>query len=131
MSTVSKRVALGAAFLDENDPGWWRADAERAIDLRELDLESSDSCVLGQRCPASTLFTAPDWAHTRFDAMALSFGPFCDRTEVNEWAAPLGFQASVTYGEDPDDESGEYNEFDDFENLTAEWKRLIEERRSA
>lgn len=31
MSTIAERVAAGAAFLDERDPDWWRADVERAI----------------------------------------------------------------------------------------------------
>ena len=38
MSTIAERVAAGAAFLDEHDPGWWCADADPAIDLVALDL---------------------------------------------------------------------------------------------
>jgi hypothetical protein len=41
--TVAVRVAAGAAFLDEREPGW----ADR-IDLDQLDLSSDCRCVLGQ-----------------------------------------------------------------------------------
>lgn len=37
------RVAKGAALLDEKKPGW-----ERQIDLDELDVQSSTSCVTAQ-----------------------------------------------------------------------------------
>src|SRR5687768_423496 len=39
----AKKVAAGAAWLDENFPGW-----EREIDLGTLDLRSCDACVCGQ-----------------------------------------------------------------------------------
>jgi cytochrome P450 len=46
---VSAEVARGAAFLDEKDPDWWRADVDRAINLKKLDLNNACQCVLGQR----------------------------------------------------------------------------------
>ncbi|HTJ37080.1 MAG TPA: hypothetical protein VL738_27960, partial [Dactylosporangium sp.] len=54
-ATIAERVAAGAAFLDEHDPEWWRADVERAIDLDKLNLGHGDACILGQRCPVSQL----------------------------------------------------------------------------
>lgn len=53
--TVAGRVAKGAAFLDEHDPGWWRADVPDAISLADLDLGDTSRCVLGQRCPLELL----------------------------------------------------------------------------
>lgn len=41
--TTIPEVERGAAWLDENVPGWW----ER-IDLETLDLERCDLCVSGQ-----------------------------------------------------------------------------------
>ena len=43
MSTIAKRVARGAALLDEKQPGWWQR-----IDLGALDIYSCHFCVLGQ-----------------------------------------------------------------------------------
>lgn len=37
------QVNKGAAWLDEIDPGWWRA-----IDTEKLDLNNENMCVLGQ-----------------------------------------------------------------------------------
>ena len=43
MSTIAERVAAGAAFLDEREPGW-----EQYIDLDTLNIGSSCRCILGQ-----------------------------------------------------------------------------------
>jgi hypothetical protein len=39
----TKQVSTGAKWLDEVDPGWWRA-----IDTGTLDLDDENVCVLGQ-----------------------------------------------------------------------------------
>lgn len=39
----AERIAKGAVFLDERQPGW-----RRRVDLDKLDLFSLDDCVLGQ-----------------------------------------------------------------------------------
>ena len=121
MSTIAERVALGAAFLNENDPQWWRGGVDRAIDLDTLNLGLGGRCILGQRCPFED--AGP---HTAFHAFArvlsgLPLDPDDDdessENAIDRWAAPLGFQAYtcgyVEYGE-----------------LTAEWARVIRERRS-
>ena len=129
MSTIAERVAAGAAFLDEHDPDWWRADAERAIDLDTLYQGSSHRCVLGQRCPLETLTAARqaagdgEWAIERYDAYAAAlFG--ADALDVEGSlairATELGFAWLGSSGNDAR-----------FDDLTAEWKRLIEARRSA
>lgn len=46
MDTVEARVARGAAWLDEHQPGW-----ERRIDLAKLALDETCRCVLGQVMP--------------------------------------------------------------------------------
>lgn len=43
MSTIEQRVQAGAAWLDENQPGW-----ESKIDLDFLDQSYCYECVLGQ-----------------------------------------------------------------------------------
>lgn len=42
-ATIAERVAAGAAFLDEHEPGW-----VDQIDPDRLDLGSSCRCVVGQ-----------------------------------------------------------------------------------
>lgn len=42
-TTIAERVAAGAEWLDQHEPGW----VER-IDLDRLDLASACRCVLGQ-----------------------------------------------------------------------------------
>lgn len=130
MSTVTERVAAGAAFLDERDPDWWKADVERPINLGALDLARGDSCVLGQRCPAAALAAwlgAPpefsDDHEFRYNAYAqlLSGLPSAgEATELNEWAAAFGFQALQS--------SGIYTR-EDYDALTREWRRVIAARR--
>lgn len=42
-STIAERVAAGATFLDEREPGWWRR-----IDVDRLSISDSCNCILGQ-----------------------------------------------------------------------------------
>jgi hypothetical protein len=42
-STVDERVARGMALLDKRNPGW-----RTRINLRTLNVETCDNCVLGQ-----------------------------------------------------------------------------------
>lgn len=125
-AAVSERVAAGAAFLDEHDPQWWRADVERAIDLGSLDLSDSGDCVLGQRCPMEVLaeFAGVD-ADDEDDMSAECYQAYHAyarylsglRSGVGTWAANHGFTMDL--------------EDDDFRPLTDEWKRVITGRRSA
>ena len=43
MTEIKKRVARGAALLDEKRPGW-----EAMIDLSSLDISDPYKCILGQ-----------------------------------------------------------------------------------
>lgn len=122
MADVTERVAAGAAWLDENDPDWWRPDVDRAIDLAMLDLAHSGRCVLGQRCPVETLADflgaePDDDEGERYYAYLSSLG-------VDEgWAVARGFceaaPAAVTAAG-----RGRWR------LLTDEWKRVISERRA-
>lgn len=129
-AVISERVAAGAAFLDEHDPQWWRADVERAIDLDSLDLIEAHACVLGQRCPLEVLARALNTSVDElsgfdmgdgYDAylMHLSGLSGADR---GSWARDHGF---TLLGSDADYRG------DDWAVLTAEWKRVITERRPA
>jgi hypothetical protein len=112
MSTIAERVAAGAAFLDEHDPDWWRADVERAIDLGTLAMWRGDCCVLGQRCPIETM-------DTRYIAYARQLSGFRDdNSALLRWAQGLGFYAAEA-------------KHGSWDLLTAEWKRVITGRRAA
>lgn len=133
MSTVTERVAAGAAFLDEHDPEWWRADVDRAIDLDRLDLGDAGLCVLGQRCPvelaAAFRATCPeiewddemDAAYSAYlvKLTGLAYDPddLESRADLARWGDAHGFSSSEDAW--------------DYPYLTAEWARVIRERRSA
>lgn len=127
-ATITERVTAGAAFLDEHDPDWWKADVERAIDLDELDLELSGTCVLGQRCPLDVLARHLECGVDELTALDHSDAYFAyveqlsalDGDNLTLWSRGHGFTLA-THGDAPFA----------WEDLTAEWKRLIEARRSA
>jgi hypothetical protein len=121
MTSITERVAAGAAFQDEHDPDWWRAGVERAIDLEVLSLGSGDTCVLGQRCPLKVWEQRAESWMSPFCAQAAGLtGLAPDGQRLNDWAAECGFMAA----EDTDSD-------EEYDALTAEWKRLITERRAA
>lgn len=123
MTTITERVAAGAAFLDEHDPQWWRADVERAIDLKTLDLRLYDSCILGQRCPLEVLAAYLDRSvHLAFD----------DDDETQKYDA-YGEAIAADFNVPGWPQQHGFNGWDgdEFKPLTAEWKRVIWERRDA
>jgi len=102
---IAGRVAKGAALLDEKVPGW-----DARIDLATLNLASPCRCVVGQLFADLAeddvvLGYAPGLG-------VLGFGPGDDDS-------PYGFDAA------PDDAAEQYAD------LTAAWKRIIEGRRAA
>lgn len=127
MNPITERVAAGAAFLDSHDPGWWRADVEWAIDLDALDLMNGERCVLGQRCPLETRECSFYVQGAILSGVAADYpGLDLDHAEaaellIDEWARPLGFQARGV---------AVLERAADFDDLTAEWKRVITGRRS-
>lgn len=124
-ATIAERVAAGAKFLDEHDRDWWRADVERAIDLDTLDLGTDELCILGQRCPLEAVVAFD----TEYYAQARRLSGLPGIFAINSWAVGFGFQA---YANDTDADGEPIDdELDEFDDLTAEWKRVITERRSA
>lgn len=123
MTTIAERVAKGAQFLDERDPEWWREDVDRAIDLGTLELANATHCILGQRCPLEVLAAAeradvdglasPYWAY----AATLSAWTLDNGVEIERWARHHGFAGSPQGWP--------------WADLTAEWRKVITERRSA
>ena len=126
-SEAARRVAAGVAFMDTSDPGWWREDIERAIDLGDFDISRPDACVLAQRCPLEVLaehagaldaesLTAGDMDEAYFvNAAGLSDGAVRDGETLTEWATARGFTGNA----------------DEMPALTAEWQRVITGRRQA
>jgi hypothetical protein len=126
-SEEAGRVAAGVVFMDTADPGWWREDTERAIDLADFDISRPDACVLAQRCPLEVLAerTGALNAETLLDsdmdeayfanAVRLSDGAVRDDQTLTEWATAHGFTGNG----------------DEMPALTAEWKRVITGRRKA
>ena len=121
---AARAVAKGAALMNREDPGWWRPDVDRAIDLGALSLGSPNRCILGQRCPLA--IRPPDddedggpyWAYALALAGALPGETEDDRDyRVQVWALEHGFEAdqwTVQYAD-----------------LAAEWRRVISELRAA
>ena len=129
MSDVAKRVAAGTAFLDEHDPGWWSTDADPAISLEMLEMPLGDRCILGQRCPVTVLARYDALRHDAADRHAPYFAYAEHLMRVagldgglSPWDAEHGFTAGGLGGPGYAREWGA---------LTAEWRRVIEERRSA
>jgi hypothetical protein len=103
VSTVAERVAAGAAFLDEQEPGW-----DKRVDPNQLDIGASCKCPLGQ-------------LHGSYSDGLLStgildlYGTSADIDHGFMWASRDRFEdvrAEIFV-------------------LTAEWKRVITERRAA
>ncbi len=105
MTTVAERVGRGAALLDEKMPGW-----DKLINLDELWQRSACECVLGQL-----------WAE---DAGA-------QERNGGYWPAleQLGMPAYPT--RIPTEYGFAAESADDYDELDAEWQKLILSRRSA
>lgn len=116
MTTIAERVAAGAAFLDEHDPGWWRPDVDRAIDLGTLDFTHGDHCVLGQRNP----LPAEKGGLSGYARYGKVLSGIANGDDMWDWWVQYGITAPM------DSDMGAVHA-----NLTAEWKRVITERRAA
>jgi hypothetical protein len=111
MSTVAENVAAGAAFLDEHDPDWWRENVPNAVNLDTLDIGSGRLCLLAQRCPEETPYPY-DTQFTRLTGR--------DAYEGYTWAVEHGFNLRGYLLSEANSAS-----------LTAAWRDLITERRTA
>ena len=101
MLTVTERVANGVRLLDEKLPGW-----EKRVNLTTLEISSCKKCVLGQ-----------------------VFGYFSTGIlSTTVLAANHGFGCCESLGDGPFSQFHPRREAA-FAALTAEWKRVILERR--
>jgi len=104
MNDVQERVARGAAWLDENRPGW-----RDAISLQELDMRSGCDCVLGQVYATDAI--DGDGYHYVLRKLIGS--------EIHyAWAAERGF--TLVYSEER-----ELTWLFDWNELEEEWRRVI------
>lgn len=113
----AKEVAAGAAWLDENFPGW-----EREIDLGTLNLEDCQQCICGQSLRELVGGIVDSGYHAAVTMGAgVSDGWACndDFVRAVKWAAEHGFAL--------DDES-EGGTYDDFKKLEGIWVELLKER---
>lgn len=100
-STAAERVAKGAAFLDERQPGW-----RDHIEIMRLDMRSGCDCVLGQLDDRKT---EAGWGLTldRFDLTRAT-------------SAALGFDLPEWRMQSTDERAAEWDE------LEREWLREIQ-----
>jgi hypothetical protein len=112
MTTVAERVAKGAAFLDEREPGW-----DARIDLDTLDLQAPCRCVLGQLATHLDDYD-DDWSYRDItDRFGLVIWFWNWKADTSATDLEYGFNA------DPDVET--------YDALASEWKRVITARREA
>ena len=79
----ASEVAKGAAWLDENFPGW-----EREIDLGTLNINDSCNCVLGQSLAKYIPVTRAETGYEFGTSYAYDYGHTDD---VAMWAFEHGF----------------------------------------
>lgn len=120
MTNITERVILGAEFLDQSDPGWWREDVPRAIDLDTLKLSDACSCVLGQRCPLEILnaHRTVEWSAHPYEAYVAVLAESAGTDSIDEWASTHGFMAREGAIDSPE-----------WATLTHAWSDLITKRR--
>jgi len=114
VSTIEERVARGAAWLDGKLPDWWQA---LDLDPAKFDMAAGCGCVIGQLYPIVEYFDQADHYDSPFD-VAMD-GAWLDLDW--ETAVSHGFYVRLLEAE----RAGEYDA------LTAEWRRVITERRAA
>lgn len=111
-ASIAERVAAGVAWLDADDPNWWKPDR---IDLDELNMAHPCYCVLGQS--RGNYYAAPitveQCVAMGFDTAAGATGDPTRMVNDVEYVTQVLAAAAV--------------EFDD---LATEWARVIEERRA-
>ncbi len=102
IAAIPARVAKGAALLDEAKPGWWRH-----VNLATLDVADCVHCTLGQL-----------YGRFSLGLLMLFGGRLLPYTPTRH-----GFSGSTS-------SVGDAGGFRTFRALTAEWTRVILERRA-
>ncbi|TYB69657.1 hypothetical protein FXF51_05715 [Nonomuraea sp. PA05] len=114
---IPERVARGAALLDEKRPGWWQR-----IHLDTLNINDCGECVIGQ------LYTDPlHYDDEQFDEGAI------DLVGENAYDNNPHAPALVEHGFSLERGAavGGNERYERWAALTAEWKRVISERRES
>lgn len=110
--TIEPRVALGVALLDKTLADW-----DERIDLEQLNLRDTCDCILGQE-----FYSHPDAEFDAFGNSPFDIGLrelFADERNPGRAAIAHGFDAADALS------------LTEYDELTAEWIRVIEARRSA
>lgn len=107
-TTIAERVAAGAAWLDEHEPGW-----VDLIDLDKLNLASGCRCILGQ---LESPRLDPD-----YDPPDTAYVEALDHYGVAD-PDGLGFNVEPALPRQIRHEQ--------FQALTAAWRELIQQRRA-
>lgn len=102
-ASVVQRVSAGVEWLDANDPGWWRTDQPgHNTDGGPIDLDELSM------------------ASTCYCVLGQRFGNYFHAPITVVAAGRMGFDAAY-----------DSDRLRDFEELRAEWVRVITERRAA
>lgn len=107
MSTVEmlkKEVEVGAAWMDENRPGW-----HKRMNIQELDMSKGDRCILGQE-------------YQSFLGSMREILPGMDADVQNIWAERHGFLSN---------DADAIQRFWEYRILTDIWIEVINARRLA
>lgn len=102
----------GAAFLDEERPGW-----ANEINPAEMDLENGNTCILGQ-------LYGGNWGSYVTGVEKLFGTNPVGSMEAHDWALQHGFHTKIK-------QDVEWVNHVDPTILKAEWTALITERKSA
>lgn len=124
--TITERVANGAAWLDENKPGW-----ERIIELADLKLENTCQCVLGQlfQEEAGIVSYKGAWAYGKYQYRGYDFVVQSDDSweqdglgKNTNWAVEHGFDSMHNL-------PGKYKTHErEYEKLQEAWVELVKNR---
>lgn len=102
---IKLAVKKGAAWLDENHPGW-----EQRIDLSKLHMNRCESCVIGQAVGKYWAVTIEAARNAEYDGGG------------DVWAAEHGFDVA---GFDHDDD---YTMSNSYRALETEWSEVVRDR---
>ena len=95
MKTARQRVAIGARLLDEYDRTWFTK-----IDLMQLNLSSTQECVLGQYAKAKLPGGVERWRSHEYDSLehALTMTRHLSQQRAESWWAQVVCTADYSIG---------------------------------
>ncbi len=128
-SAFEDRVRLGAEWLDETQPGW-----EDMIDLSGLNLASASHCICGQLWMQEAFQANSKWYETDGeDGIRVDdgFGLVVETILMENEPYEFGFNIDIynDFGLKVNPETDLFSAYV-WEELTYEWKHVIEKRRA-